>query len=106
MRRQPLGRAHLIFPTKSTGTVGRKFHVIRRVRINKIVRLNLKRLNIAIRESPVFEDTPKLRKVRCVGDCRVSAERYIEFAALIKPAKTIEASAIQIIEELRCLGSL
>ena len=84
----------------------RKLDVIRRVGIDKILLLNFKRFDVAFGESPILKNCPKVRKVCRISNCFVRAERHIEFSALIKPAKSIKASAVQIIEELRCFGCL
>ena len=45
-------------------------------------------------------------EVAGVINCLVSAERHIEFAALIEAAKTVEKGAIKIVEELGRLSRL
>ena len=68
--------------------------------------LNGQRFNIAVGKRPVFKDRLELRKIGGVVNRLVAAKRHIEFAALVETAKSIEASAIQIIEELRRFRAL
>src|SRR3984893_9292770 len=104
MRRQPLRRTHLIVPADPARAIRRKLDVIRWVSRDEILRLTFKRFDITIGEIPLPKNSPKVSKVCRISNCFVRAERHIEFSASIKPAKTIKASAIQIIEELRCFG--
>ena len=97
---EPFRRALLVVPTKPSGAVSRELHVIRRIGIDEIFRLDLKRLKITIGERPVLKDTAKLRKVGRISDRLVRSKGDIKLTVLIKPAKTIEAGAIQVIEKL------
>ena len=100
MRGQQLRRSNLIVPGKTAGSVACELHVVRRIRIDEVVRHNGQQANVLASESPVLEDSWKLREVSCISDGLVTAKWNIEFAALIKPAKPVEASAIEIVEKL------
>jgi hypothetical protein len=97
---QPRG-AHLIVPRKTARAVSRELYIIRRISVDKIFRLNLQTLNIFITEPPLPENCRIVREIRRVVNGFVSAERHVEVAALIETAQTVEARAIQIVEQLR-----
>ena len=42
-----------------------------------------------------------MRQVAIVIDCRVRAEGNVEFAALVETAQSVEAGAVQVVEQLR-----
>ena len=106
LRGQPLCRTNLVVPGKTAGSVACELDVVRRIRINEIVRRNGQRGNVVAGESPVLEDPRESRKVCGISYGLVSAKWNIECAALIKPAKPVEASAIEIVKELRRLRRL
>ncbi len=106
MRCQPLRGAHLIVPAKPSRAVGCELDVIGRISVDEILRTNRQRFNIAIGKSPVFKNRLELRKVVGVSDRLVTPKWHIEFAALIEAAESVEASPVEIVEELRRLGAL
>ena len=83
---QEFRRSNLIFPHKPAGTVSGEFNIIRRISVDEILRVNRKRLYIAVCEGPRFEQRLQLRKLLGVGDRLVSPERHIKFAAAIETA--------------------
>lgn len=101
MPRQQLGCPDLIVPGKATGTVGRELDIVRRVGINKIVRLDRKFREILVREFPAPKQFFVSVKVSCVIDLLILAEWHVEFAAAIEAAQTVETSTVQIIKKLR-----
>src|SRR5688500_11881848 len=103
MLRQQLCRTLLIVPRKPSGTVGCELDVVWWIRVDKVSCFNAHRLDVDIRELPLVESLRVLRKIGSVVDRAVRAEGDIEPAALVETAKTVEARAVQIIEQLRRL---
>jgi len=106
MGRQPLRRANLIVPAKSSGAVGCEFDVVRGISIDEVLSLDSERANITIRKCPILKEELEPRETSCVPNRLMRTKRHIEFAALVETAKSVEAGAIQIIEELRRFGAL
>ena len=73
----PVCRALLIVPGKPARAVRRELDIVRRIRIDKIIRLGLERRDVIIRELPMPELLRILRKVRRVIDlfCKCQTER-------------------------------
>src|SRR6185369_3397677 len=101
--RQQLRRPLLIIPRKSAGTVRRELRVVRRIRIDESPCFYPHLFDVYITELPVPEHRRVPAEVGCVIDLRVSPERHIELAALIKTTKPVEAGAIQIVKQFRRL---
>ena len=102
--REPFGRAHLILPREAAGAVSRKFHIVRRVSINKIFRLKWHQFQITIAEGPRAKESVVRLEILQVVYRFVLAERHIELAASIETTETVKARPIEVIEELRCFG--
>ena len=102
MRSQQRRRAHLIFPGETARAVGRELHVVRRICIDEVISFERQCFQIPASKLPSRKEFSVLVEIRNVVDLLVASEGHIEFAALIESAKTIEASAIQEVEELCC----
>src|SRR6185503_2326720 len=100
MRRQKPRRTLLIIPRKASRTVRRELYIIRRIGVDEIIRLKLKFLHIHITEFPLPEHRRVTRKIARVVDRFVSAERYVEITASVETTQTIEARAVEIVEQL------
>src|SRR6185503_6966159 len=98
MRRESLRRAYLIVPRETSGAVRRELYIIRRIRIHKIIVLQLERFNIFVTEFPLPEHARVTRKIFRVVDCLVRSEGHIEIAALIETTEPIETRAVQVVE--------
>ena len=103
---QPLRRANLILPAKTSRIVGCEFDVVRGISVDEIFGLDLERVNIQIRKCPTFKQDFELREVSRIRNRLMRTKRHIEFAALVETAKSVEAGAIQVIEELSRFGAL
>jgi len=106
MLRQQLGRSHLIVPIKAAGAVGGELDVVRRIGVDECVRFDLQCIEIATGKKPVLQNPRVVREVFRVGYRSVSAERDIKLTTTIEATETIEAGAIEIVEELRRLRRL
>src|SRR6185437_4148231 len=101
MRREEPRGAHLIIPRKAAGTVRRELYIIRRIRIHEISSAQLKLLDVNIAKFPLPEHGRIIREVARVVDRLVRPEGHVEIAAFVETTKTIEARAVQIVEQLR-----
>lgn len=106
MSRQPLCSAHLISPTETAGAISRELDIVRRICIDKIIRLNLQQRRIGAEKSPIANSGAQARKIRCVVDSLVTPKRHVEVAAAIKAAESVKAGAIQKVEKLRGFAAL
>src|SRR5215213_7735282 len=101
MTSQQFRSAHLIVPRKTTRTVSRELYIIRRISVDEIFRTEFQTCNVLITKLPLPEECRILREIRSVVDGFVSAEGHVEIAPFIETAKTVEAGAIEIVEQLR-----
>lgn len=99
MMGQPLRQTHLIVPTESVLRVLGEFHIIRRVSINQVSRIQCEAPEILRGELPAFENPPVLGELSPVVNSGVAAKGYIEEALLIEPAQTVIAGAVEVVEE-------
>src|SRR2546425_1930227 len=104
MVREPLSRAYLVLPRETAGAVSRKFHIVRRVSIDKIFRLKRHRFQITIAEGPGAKESVVRLEILPVVYRFVPAERHIELAVPVETAETVKARSIEVIEEVRCFG--
>src|SRR5688500_10897919 len=106
MSSQKPRRPNLIIPRKTTRAVRRELYIIRRIRIDKIFRLDLESFDIFITKLPLAEDRRIISEVGRVVNRFISPEWNVEIAAFIETTKTIEAGAVQVVEQLRSFLTL
>src|SRR5687767_14610668 len=99
-------RSNLIIPRETTRAVRRELYIIRRIRIDEIFRLDFESFDVFIAELPLPEDRRIMSEVRRVVDRFISPEWNVEIPTFIESTKTVEASTVQVVEQLRSLFSL
>src|SRR5687768_7010354 len=99
-------RANLIIPRETTRAVRRELYIIRRIRIDEIFRLDFESFDIFIAKLPLAEDRRIMSEGRRVVDRFISAEWNVEIPTLMETAKTVEAGAVQVVEQLRSFFAL
>src|SRR5215510_723638 len=103
---EKFSRSLLVVPGKTARAVGREFNVIWRISVHKVAFLNRHFFHIDIREFPV----PQYRRITCeirvVVNRRVRSEGNIKLPAFVETAQSVKASAVEIVEQLRCLFAL
>src|SRR3989442_7850549 len=74
MVREPLSRAYLVLPREAAGAVTRKFHIVRRVSIDKIFRLQWHPIQITTSVRPRAKESG-VRLGMLSGDYRFPSAR-------------------------------
>ena len=106
MRCQPLRGAHLIVPAKPSRAVGGELDVIGWICVDEILRLDRQFIEIAAGKRPILQQGLEPGKVPSISNRLVLAKWHVEFSALIEAAESVEASPVEIVEELRRLRAL
>src|SRR5262252_8654017 len=101
MRRKRLRRTHLIVPGKTALRVGREVDVVRRIRIDEVVRLKCQDPEIAGRELPRGEGVTVRVEASRVVDLLVLPEWRVELAVAIEPAEPVVRRPVHVVEEFR-----
>src|SRR5688500_19384935 len=99
-------RPNLIIPRKTTRAIRRELYIIRRIRIDEIFRLDLESFDIFIPKLPLAKDRRIISEVGRVVNRFVSPEWNVEIATFIETTKTVEAGAVQVVEQLRSFLTL
>lgn len=103
MSGKPVRETHLVVPGKSTGTIGREWHIIRRISVDEVVVRQFEVCKAAVRERPAVEGVAVGSKVPCVCDLPIAAKWDVEVTFTVEAAETIVSGAIQVVEDARRL---
>ncbi len=98
---QPCSSSYLVVPRERVSSVVGELHVVGRVSVDEVVRLEQDALEVAHRELPSGEYVRIFGEIPSVFDALVTTERNIESTSAIESAKAVVTGSIEIVEEPR-----
>lgn len=103
---KPFHEALLVRPMKAARRVLGEVDIIRRVSVDEITRLRSQVREVSQGELPGREQGRELGEVAPIVDDLIPSEGDVEVALLVEAAEPVEASTVEVVEELCGFGRL
>src|SRR3974390_2916913 len=99
MSSEPHSRPLLFFPPENLLGILREFHVVWRIRVDKILRLQRHLFKIAAHKVPALQSFGIGAEITAIIDSCVTPKRNIKLPGPVEAAQAIETRSVQIIKQ-------